>query len=630
MESDLFWALVATTDALLSIGAAAAAWCILRASRSAESLALAGSVTWLALHYVSHAVGAFRIPSAPVSSVLSPWAALGQLALVISGALFVLFLLCMLRRVATPRRLDPVRVVATLACVVGSITVAGWYGLVVTESLIRQGVAATPPFIVERLVGWTLGIPLAATGFVLPLFLLRTPFDDLARRDAAFQGARGWRRGGAAPATTFSMSEWTTEDHWRAVAAPLFLTVAWITSVPLGQQLGWNSPSLAVGRALLLPGLLAAVFFHARFVFLDGIVRRGLAWGATAIVVVVAMFVMVPAIIPRVAWDQLGLLAVGVVVATIALGGVREHVSRWLQGIIFGRVDHDAELAALAESMARSVTRDEALAALTSHLTDALDAEYVLYREAPRDGAVAVSIGALEGRLGYLCLGPRRHHQPYSRDDLAFVSAAGAQLNAYLQVRDTRRTLRLATKAELRALQAQIHPHFLFNTLTTVAEMVRPVPAAERTVLNLAHVCRHALEASQCDRVPLGAEIDTLRAYLELESERVDHAFAFDIDVPDQLREIPMPPLLLQPLVENAITHGISGRSEGTVRVRVVHDRSCLRFTVEDDGVGFDVTTTSYGVGLSNVAERVERIGGTCDVRSTRGIGTCITVTVAA
>jgi len=194
---------------------------------------------------------------------------------------------------------------------------------------------------------------------------------------------------------------------------------------------------------------------------------------------------------------------------------------------------------------------------------------------------------------------------------------------------DARESTRLATVAELKALRAQVNPHFLFNALTTLAEMAHSQPATERAILNLARVFRYALDATQHELVPLGEEVDAIRAYLEIEAERFDDRLRFDITVPANVRSTRVPPMLLQPLVENAVKHGLSSRvGGGMVRIAAEREDGLLRLTVQDDGVGFDVDRTPRHVGLSNVGARVEQTGGWWRVQSIPGAGTQVTLAV--
>jgi two-component system sensor histidine kinase LytS len=202
-----------------------------------------------------------------------------------------------------------------------------------------------------------------------------------------------------------------------------------------------------------------------------------------------------------------------------------------------------------------------------------------------------------------------------------------AQLAGQLEAFEAQESSQLAAAAELKALRAQINPHFLFNALSTVAELSRGQPEAERTILNLSQVFRYALESTQRERVPLGAEIDAIRAYLEIEATRFEEHLRFEIDVSEDARDTPIPPMLLQPLVENAVKHGLSSKvSGGKVVIAAARDNGHLHITVQDDGVGFDLDRKARGVGLSNVGARVERTGGSCHVQSIPGVGTRVTL----
>ena len=144
-----------------------------------------------------------------------------------------------------------------------------------------------------------------------------------------------------------------------------------------------------------------------------------------------------------------------------------------------------------------------------------------------------------------------------------------------------------AVSAELAELQARINPHFLFNSLNTVAGLIAEHPErAEATVERLADTFRYALDASRHRRVKLGRELDAVRDYLEIEAIRFDR-LRWSIEVPDELTEIEVPPLVLQPLIENAVRHGASQNpAGGSVVVRARRDGSQLVLTVVDDGPG--------------------------------------------
>lgn len=165
------------------------------------------------------------------------------------------------------------------------------------------------------------------------------------------------------------------------------------------------------------------------------------------------------------------------------------------------------------------------------------------------------------------------------------------------------------TEAELRALRAQINPHFLFNALNTLADLIVTNPiAAEAMTLRLAKVFRHLLAQSGRSLTPIGDEIDFLRAYLQIEEARFGGRLRVNIDVPPQIARYPIPSLILQPVVENALKHGLApkiGVGHIWVSAREQDDRLCLE--VEDDGIGMGRANAgrSTGVGLANTARRL-------------------------
>ncbi len=168
-----------------------------------------------------------------------------------------------------------------------------------------------------------------------------------------------------------------------------------------------------------------------------------------------------------------------------------------------------------------------------------------------------------------------------------------------------------ALNAQLTALRAQINPHFLFNSLNSIAALIRSRPAeAERVTESLADLFRYSLRASERPVVTLGEEVESIETYLEVERARFRERLVVEISVPDALYDEPVPSLLLQPLVENAVKHGV-GRTEGICTVSVIarRDADAVRIRVEDTGPGFPTTDLSIlsasGAGLANVRERL-------------------------
>jgi signal transduction histidine kinase len=168
-----------------------------------------------------------------------------------------------------------------------------------------------------------------------------------------------------------------------------------------------------------------------------------------------------------------------------------------------------------------------------------------------------------------------------------------------------------ASDAQLAALQAQVNPHFLFNALNTIAALVRTDPrAAEATTENLARVLRRTLDRTRKTECTVEDEIDFLRAWLAVERERYGDRLRVDFEIDAAAEALRIPPMTLQPLVENSLKHGIAGKLEGgRVTVRVARDGERLRMVVEDDGAGFS-RDPREGTGLGNLRRRLETIYG--------------------
>ncbi len=168
---------------------------------------------------------------------------------------------------------------------------------------------------------------------------------------------------------------------------------------------------------------------------------------------------------------------------------------------------------------------------------------------------------------------------------------------------------RLAAESQLTALRSQVNPHFLFNTLTTLGYLIRTSPdKAYETLLRLTHLLRRLLRAVD-EFITLGEELEIVENYLDIERARFEERLAVEIDVPDELRSVMVPSLILQPLVENAIKHGISeNRNGGKVRIKAsMSGKTGLDLCVWDSGAGGSapVATNGPGVGLVNLRVRL-------------------------
>jgi len=165
------------------------------------------------------------------------------------------------------------------------------------------------------------------------------------------------------------------------------------------------------------------------------------------------------------------------------------------------------------------------------------------------------------------------------------------------------------TEAELKLLQAQIEPHFLFNTLSNILQLIdADPPSAKRMLVNLTSYLRASLHRTRAGPTTVGEELSLVRAYLEIQGARMGARLSYRIDCPSELSGLPLPPLLLQPLVENAVRHGLEAvPGGGEVLVRAERQGGALVFQVQDTGAGLAPGSPS-GIGLANVRARVRAV----------------------
>ena len=160
---------------------------------------------------------------------------------------------------------------------------------------------------------------------------------------------------------------------------------------------------------------------------------------------------------------------------------------------------------------------------------------------------------------------------------------------------------RRATEAQLRLLLAQIEPHFLFNTLANVQSLMdHDLPKARRMLTSFTEYLRSSLGALRHEQEPLAQELELAGHYLQLQQARMDERLRFSLDVDEAARQVPVPPLLLQPLVENAVVHGLEPSIDGQQLV----------LEVQDDGLGPDAPSrragcTGTGLALDNIRQRL-------------------------
>ena len=215
---------------------------------------------------------------------------------------------------------------------------------------------------------------------------------------------------------------------------------------------------------------------------------------------------------------------------------------------------------------------------------------------------------------------------------------AEAQVVAATEMAESEALKRQVVEARMAAMQAQVEPHFLFNTLASIDHLIETDAArASKMQKNLIALLRASMptmrEANAQGTRDLGRELTVIRPYLEILKVRMEERLRTEIRVSDGLLSAEFPPMMLQSLVENAVKHGLEPKPEGgslTVAAEIVHGR--LAVTVADTGLGFGkAATAGTGIGLSNIRERLQLLYGsraTLTVAENPGGGTAVTITV--
>jgi signal transduction histidine kinase len=270
-----------------------------------------------------------------------------------------------------------------------------------------------------------------------------------------------------------------------------------------------------------------------------------------------------------------------------------------------------------------------------------------LHSELKRNKVEAlVGIKSKDELLGVIVLGGRMFGQGYMSEDLTILTALAGQVGRTMEnvkLHESRRRQetreeelrKLASQAELTALRAQIDPHFFFNALNSIAALINDDPrAAEELVENLAELFRYAFRRDG-DFITLGQELELVDTYLYVEKVRLGERLRVQTDLCPEAMRLMIPALSIQPLVENAVKHGIAAAGNGgSVSVSAKVDDGNLKISVQDSGKGISPGdfggVLTKGVGLGNVNSRLMALYGTgLDITSAPGLGTTVSYTIS-
>jgi len=400
---------------------------------------------------------------------------------------------------------------------------------------------------------------------------------------------------------------------------------------PWAAEITWHHIGIPVAIIVLLQDY--------RFLLLDTFVRFLMNSGLAAAYVASILFLNQRFHIWQLTTSSMflsGLALVALCLSLILFAHIRNQLQRLIGQVIFRRQNLDDRIHCITALPAQAQTEEELLMSaaheVAAHLrtdhfavvsdlgvTKQTDQPAMLFGGVLNPHLPAKLVWAeaqiplrfSSGEVRFLLTGPRRGRQRYLSEDLEDMRRLGSAIVESVERFRSEELKRLATQAELRALQAQINPHFLFNAFNTLYGTIdRRSVEARRLVLNLTDIFRYFLQGDR-SFIPLSEELRIIKAYLEIEALRLGDRLATELQVSESALSVMIPILSIQPLVENAVKHGVAAKlGPGRVVVRVQNELGVLRVSVEDTGPGFAGSGSSFnkdgaGVGLANVRRRL-------------------------
>jgi two-component system LytT family sensor kinase len=306
------------------------------------------------------------------------------------------------------------------------------------------------------------------------------------------------------------------------------------------------------------------------------------------------------------------LLFVAGCVLLVLFAFARSRMQRLLTQVVFLRANVVSAVSELRQLGLTQLHETEYLSLACENIAKFMWAERFELRPQPPVGMswpqAVVPLRFSRGDLQYFLLGSRRGGRPFLSEDFAVLSQLTATLVEQVERLRSTELQTLAVQAELRELQAQINPHFLFNAFNTLyGTIARDNTQARRLVLNLADVFRYCLRPETAF-IRIEEEIKIVRAYLAIEELRLGSKLTADLDVEDSALQHEIPILSLQPLVENAVKHGVAAKQGvGFVHVSVRANNQEIRIEVSNSGEipAANERREGAGVGLANVRRRL-------------------------
>ncbi len=390
-----------------------------------------------------------------------------------------------------------------------------------------------------------------------------------------------------------------------------------------------------LSRSLPLCFFFVSTYYYDRFAFFDVFIKRG-TYFFLLLLFLLAYFAFVIPLLDRsqTGWLKPWVLSLTLSPLLLLLPWAYGRMALWMDRFWLGRRFSAVEAVKYFLSGTQEAIDERGLVEQAEQSLSTIflaDVKILVGADAGTEGdgpdvVHEVPIRERGETIGRICMGHRPNDAPYFSEDVALLSSlahvfASLLDNIRLQRRKreqerNEQELRLsASRSELKALRAQINPHFLFNALNAIAGLIHKEPArAEETVEELAEVFRYALKRSEKELVRLEEELDFVRAYLDVEKARFGDRLSVQLDVDEEAKGDLIPTMAIQTLVENAIKHGVSAiRGMGIIEIRAKRRGDSLFLSVLDNGPGpasAPLTGGSAedgsGYGLRNLALRLK------------------------
>ena len=418
---------------------------------------------------------------------------------------------------------------------------------------------------------------------------------------------------------------WRNQRRWL-----LLLCGAWmcIYLLPKGD---WGS---ILAQTLPLGFGFVITYYVERPTFFDVLIKKG-AFTFCFLLLLAAYYLAIAPFLLRLWWGTLtAVVAWSLLVLPIVLVAPwgQRRLSIWLDRHFLGRRFLPAQaskyfLTGLQSAVSEADLAERAeriLGEIFQSKAEVLPGPGPLPPAGNAGGCIQAAIRSDGEQTGLISIRPRAHGPRFLSEDVALLSSLAETYSLLLdslRLREERAQrkrreqdlLLEAERSELRALRAQVNPHFMFNALNTIAGLIPRRPdRAERTIEQLAEVFRYTLRRSEREWVPLDEELEAVRAYLEIERTRFGDRLEFTIRAGDEAEEVRIPAMIVQTLVENAVKHGVGAiRVPGRIEVNVEVVRNRLRIEVRDNGPGFAESALGVfhqpgeGHGLRNIRERL-------------------------